>query len=138
LYYIAQINEMIQPTGLQSSEGVKQGDPLGALLFALSMKPIYNHAAQADPSESVSAIAYLDDCTLIGLPDMKLINLFLQLKEKARAGGLEVNMSKTKFLWLHSDRSQLPQEVTDALNELNITIEYGACNVFGRCVAVRE
>ena len=32
---------MFQPeAGLTSAEGVKQGDPLGALLFALSMKMV--------------------------------------------------------------------------------------------------
>jgi hypothetical protein len=124
-------NDMIQPDELQSSEGVKQGDPLGALLFALSMKPLYDHAVDSDPTDTINAIAYLDDCTLIGLPDMNLINSFLQLKEKARAGGLEVNMNKTKFLWLHSDRTQLPQTIIDALHELNIDIEYGAVMILG-------
>lgn len=123
--------EMVQPDELQSSEGVKQGDPLGALLFALSMKPIYDHAVECDPTDTTTAVAYLDDCTLVGLPDMNLIRSFIQLKEKARAGGLEVNMDKTKFLWLHSDGTQLPETVIDALHELNLKIEYGAVKILG-------
>jgi len=92
-------NEMIQPASLSSSEGARQGDPLGAILFALSVKPFYDEAVKSDPTETVGAVAFLDDCTLLGLPDMNLIRAFLKLKEKALAGGLSINLSKTKFLW---------------------------------------
>ena len=123
---------MIQPIGLNSYEGVKQGDPLGSLLFALSMKSIYDAAVQSDCTLNTSAIAYLDDCTLVGLPDMRLINSFKILKEKALAGGLEINTSKTKFLWLHDQNPlSIPIEVSNALKELKIEIEYGATMILG-------
>ena len=49
-----------------SQEGVKQGDALASLLFALSMKKPY-----ADSVEGLGchAIAIMDDCYFFGPPD---------------------------------------------------------------------
>lgn len=117
--------------GLTSAEGVRQGDPLGALLFALSMKSIYDKAVQSDESGSVSAIAFLDDCTLIGLPDKRLIRVFEVLKEAAKEGGLEVNISKTKFLWLHEAECALPIAIEHKLAHMSMLIERGATMLLG-------
>ena len=123
---------MFQPEeGLTSAEGVKQGDPLGALLFALSMKLIYDKAVQSDSSGSISAIAFLDDCTLIGLPGKQLIKAFEVLKKAAKEGGLEVNISKTKFLWLHEDQYDLPPDLVTELTQMNMEIERGATMLLG-------
>src|SRR4029077_16785566 len=127
--------KMIQPIELQSKVGVKQGDPLGSLLFALSMKEIYHEAVKSDPTESVSAVAFLDDCTLVGPPNMRLIKAFLTLQQRAREGGLEVNMRKTKFLWLHTDPGHadppISDEVKEKLNELEVEIDLGATWILG-------
>jgi reverse transcriptase-like protein len=129
-------NEMVQPSVLQSSEGVKQGDPLGSILFALSVKPIYDAAVESDPTGGVSGIALHDDFTLVGLPDMNLLNAFCKLRQIAKQGGLEVNMTKTNFLWLH-DKSAAPldrfvtEEVKHKLSELGVGIVTGATKILG-------
>src|ERR1700731_4683237 len=96
---------MIQPHQLQSKVGVKQGDPLGSLLFALSVKSMYQKAVDSDSTGAISAVAFQDDCTLVGPPDMRLINALVTLKQAAIEGGLEMNMTKTKYLWLHENHN---------------------------------
>lgn len=129
--------EMIQPTELQSTSGVKQGDPLGSLLFALSVKSMYNDAVESDTTGTVSAIAFQDDITLVGPPDGRLTAALLTLKEKAEEGGLEINMSKTKLLWLHTDvkaEEGLSESVKEELTSLDIEIVEGAVKLLGACI----
>ena len=137
--------KMIQPHQLQSKVGVKQGDPLGSLLFALSVKAMYVEAVVSDPTGSISAVAFLDDCTLVGPPDMRLINALSVLKRLAQEGGLEMNMSKTKFLWLHSEGGRthsdppISPEVKTKLDELGMSdIEVGAAWILGAPIGSNE
>jgi hypothetical protein len=57
---------------LESSNGVRQGDPLGSLLFALSMKHLYSGAMSAANSDLVTAVAVLDDITFVGEPSQTI------------------------------------------------------------------
>ena len=50
---------------LASSEGVKQGDALASLLFALSMKSIY---ADSVKGLNCHAVAVMDDIYFVGPP----------------------------------------------------------------------
>jgi hypothetical protein len=131
---------MFTPDGLESAEGVKQGDPLGALFFALSMKPIYDRAVESDETGSLSSVAFLDDCTLIGRPDERLLRAFEVLRTSAREGGLEVNLSKTKFLWLHEPThdGELPPEMVARLSEMEMEIVRGATMLLGAPVGTDE
>jgi hypothetical protein len=52
---------------LQSRQGVRQGDPLGSLLFDLSMKHIYAQVRAEVPD--VHAFAIHDDLTFVGAPN---------------------------------------------------------------------
>ncbi|MGH2639066.1 MAG: hypothetical protein ACRDF4_07280, partial [Rhabdochlamydiaceae bacterium] len=103
-----------------------------------SVKDMYQKAVESDSTGAVSAIAFQDDFTLVGPPDMRLIKAVLTLKEVANEGGLEMNMSKTKFLWLHCDenRTNIPppisSEVQARLHELGMAeIEIGATWILG-------
>ncbi|CAI7748393.1 unnamed protein product [Closterium sp. NIES-54] len=51
---------------LLSETGVRQGDPLGPLLFAAAMQPALKVAAEAHPE--VICLAYADDVTFLGEP----------------------------------------------------------------------
>lgn len=115
---------------LSSEEGVKQGDPLSALLFSLSMKSIYDAAVAAVPTGSVSAVAFLDDCTLVGLPDRRLFQAFEALKSAAKDGGLDINVSKTKLLWLHKG-VPLPSSIQSRAAEVGMQVDVGATLLLG-------
>lgn len=129
---------IIPDADLTSAEGVKQGDPLGSLLFALSMKLIYDKAVESDTTNSVTSVAFLDDCTLIGLPDERLLKAFEVLKSVASEGGLEVNLSKTKFLWLHETGIPLPEDLERKLEEMGTQIERGATMLLGAPIGTDE
>ncbi|MCW3101384.1 MAG: uncharacterized protein JWL77_7002 [Chthonomonadaceae bacterium] len=129
--------KMIQLPTLMSTSGVKQGDPLGSLLFALSMKQMYNDAVSSDNTGQIKAIAFQDDITLVGPPDQRLITAVETLRDKAEQGGLEMNMSKTKMLWLHSDiKAEVgeEEEIREQLNSLGIEIEEGGTKLLGACI----
>ncbi|KAL0206132.1 hypothetical protein P9112_001439 [Eukaryota sp. TZLM1-RC] len=54
--------------GLKSTSGVKQGDPLGPLLFCLAIHKTLNFIKQKYPS--IKIVAYMDDISLIGSFDL--------------------------------------------------------------------
>ena len=56
--------QLAQP--LSSQAGVKQGDPLGPLLFAMAFQPVLQRAQGASPEAAI--LAYLDDVTIAGTP----------------------------------------------------------------------
>ena len=79
---------------LQSLEGVRQGCPFAAFVFALLAQPLYETAIADLPS--VKAISVLDDITLIG-PLHDVMTAFDRVKAKAAAFGLQLQVSKCKL-----------------------------------------
>jgi len=83
---------------LSSEEGVRQGDPLAALLFALSMQRHYEICVDKRPE--VLAVAVLDDLTLVGPPSSVFASFdALQHSIQSEDGGLELSLQKFHVLW---------------------------------------
>ena len=77
---------------IHSARGVRKGDPLGPLLFALGIQHVFQEVATRFENQ-ISMRAYLDDITLLGLPDhghAALTFLSASLKKIA----LQINKSK--------------------------------------------
>ena len=80
---------------LLSAEGVKQGDVLASLLFALSMKDIYADSVQ---DLECRAVAVMDDIYYYG-PTAPTFNAFGRFASslETRDTGLKINFSKSSF-----------------------------------------
>ncbi|CAI5497873.1 unnamed protein product [Closterium sp. Naga37s-1] len=94
---------------LQSACGVRQGDPLGPLLFAASIHPCLVAAAEAHPE--VVILAYADDITLLG-EAAACTRAFTHLTSALLSLGLEHNPEKcAAWSAAHVDLASLPQHV---------------------------
>ena len=79
---------------LSSSEGVKQGDVLASLLFALSMKEHYAESIQGLECHSV---AVMDDVYFFG-PPIPTFNAFDRFNSRLPKAGLTLNVKKSQAL----------------------------------------
>ena len=84
-----------------STAGVQQGDPLGPLLFSLTLLELLDAIG---PVEGLSLqLWYLDDGTVVGT--RAAVRRFLELLlEKGPQFGLFVNLEKTELFWPSGDQ----------------------------------
>ncbi|XP_056685317.1 uncharacterized protein [Spinacia oleracea] len=81
---------------LLSSQGVQQGDPLGPLLFALTLHPLVHLIHEKCNLDFMAW--YLDDGTIIG--DTTLVSSALQvITTEGPTMGLHLNVEKTEIFW---------------------------------------
>lgn len=86
---------------VSSQEGVQQGDPLGPLLFCISIHNILGSLS------SLLSVGYLDDLTLGGSVDAVSHDVELILSEGPKLG-LCLNVDKCELICLHSPLLDLP------------------------------
>ncbi|KAF1331473.1 putative Pollike protein, partial [Globisporangium splendens] len=101
------INGDIQPA-LHPTRGVKQGDPLSALLFILTIEPLGNmlrsheeYGVCLNDDHTATSIFFADDSTLLG---SSIVNLQAQLglvEEYCQGSGAKLNLSKSVLLALN-------------------------------------
>lgn len=118
---------------LQSSQGVRQGDPLGSLLFALSVKQLYNKSVQG--LDSLSAMAIHDDFTVVGEPE-QVMQVFDRVCQLSDTTGLKVKAQKCQFIYFHGTAHPLAPSVTAQLHQHNIPIRDKAATVLGSVVGI--
>ena len=76
---------------ISSAEGVQQGDPLGPLLFCLTIHPIVSRL------KSCFTVFYLDDGSLGG-PVQDVLSDLRLVEEEAAKLGLQLNYSKSELI----------------------------------------
>jgi len=81
--------------------GVRQGDPLSALLFSVVLDSVItNLGVRGNITTRLKQIwAYADDIVINGRTKQILIDTFRKLKQEALNAGLIVNNNKTKYLY---------------------------------------
>ena len=92
-----------------SSEGVRQGDPLGSLLFSLSMRPSYSNAIK---DLDCDAVAVMDDIYFFG-PPVPTLTAFDRFITSLPADGLSVNLPKSIGLLPENPSEFLISEFAD-------------------------
>jgi sorting nexin-29 len=85
----------------ETKTGVRQGDPLSALLFSVVLNSIMdNLEVRGNISTRLKQIcAYAADNLITARTKQVLIDTFCQLKSEAQKVGLRVNNNKTKYLY---------------------------------------
>ena len=81
---------------IQSAEGVQQGDPLGPLLFCLTIHELCSHL------KSELCLFYLDDGTLGGCNDIIAQDLEV-VKNEGAVLGLSLNQAKSEVICKDND-----------------------------------
>ena len=90
-----------------SETGVKQGDPLGPLLFAAGLQDVLTRLHSRLPG--VTILAYLDDITLIGPPALVAAAFEWLVRELALLG-LDINPNKCQLFYNQTYTPVLPEE----------------------------
>ena len=80
---------------ISSAQGVRQGDPLSALLFALSMANMYNSTNEIT---GVKVVAVQDDVYFLGPKETIMLAWTHFNREIAKGTGLTINKAKTNVL----------------------------------------
>ena len=105
---------------IQSAEGVQQGDPLGSLLFCMTIQPVVLNF------RSEFRVFYLDDGTLGGPVQDVLFDL-QQVEAEATTLGLQLNRNKTELI---CDDGDVCDEVLSAVPGLRV-INRGQATLLG-------
>ncbi len=82
----------------KAGEGVKQGDSLAPLLFALATIDKLKQVKMQCPNTTVAAI--LDDVGIVGSP-ADVVHATALLRQLLQADGLQLQPQKTSLLWPH-------------------------------------
>ncbi len=118
-----------------NSEGVKQGCPLAALLYALSVQQLYEDCISLTPD--VQAYAIQDDLTLIGpAPSITIaLNRLIHLC-KSNDDGPQLNLHKCEALWAHTTNHPSFPAFESAMIQHNITIRYDTISMLGSTIGL--
>jgi hypothetical protein len=110
------INQNIQPA-LHPTRGVKQGDPLSALLFILTIEPLGNLLRSHEEfgvclteDHTSTSVFFADDTTLLG-GSIASVQAQLELVEEyCKGSGAKLNLGKSNLMALNRNQTcpQLP------------------------------
>jgi hypothetical protein len=119
---------------IQSSNGVRQGDPLACLLFCLYMKDVYDKVAQ---QAKVVLYAYVDDLHIVGVP-AEVMKALTALQTLLPAAHLTCNTAKSHFGHFHQHTAPLHSNILSTLAQHNITVHEDWLEVVGAVVGRDE
>ncbi|MDB5910672.1 MAG: uncharacterized protein JWP34_4786, partial [Massilia sp.] len=119
---------------IPSSNGVRQGDPISAVLFCLYMREVMTKVTeQAD----VQLYGFFDDLNVVGKPD-EVMKAFTALQQLLPEVSLQCNTSKSHFSYFHQEDAPLMRSIRKALAEHNIQLHEEWMEVVGAIIGRDE
>ena len=117
-----------------NSCGVKQGDPLASLFYALSVQELYVQTLGDDPM--LEGVAIADDFTITG-PATRVILALHRFIGLTRDDGPALNTKKSKVLWAYSTSHPSYRAFLAEMTELGIPISYDCIPLLGSSIGLR-
>ena len=115
---------------IESAQGVRQGDPLSALLFCVYMRDVLR---QVSDETGVRVYGFFDDVNLLGTPQ-QLIAALSHLQRSLPAVSLQLNTVKSHFVYFHDSLTPLAATVCRTLSTNNIQLHHQCAGVVGAVV----
>ena len=115
---------------IDSVQGVRQGDPLSALLFCIYMRELLG---QVSENTGVKIYGFFDDVSLLGTPQ-QLTAALDRLQPSLTAVSLQLNTAKSHFTYFHDSLTPLTATVRDTLSANNIQLHHDSVAVVGAVV----
>jgi hypothetical protein len=115
---------------IQSSNGVRQGDPLACLLFCVYMRELY---AQLAEEADVTLYGFVDDLHIVGSP-AQVFKALKALQRLLPAVSLSCNTAKSSFVYFHQDAAPLPASLLRSLAEQDIAVQHDWIEIMGAAV----
>jgi len=116
-----------------NTEGVKQGCPVAAFLFALSVQSLYEQCIAKHPD--VHAFAVADDLTLVG-PALSVLACLRTLQTLCAVDGPRLNLSKCEVLWAHDRAHPSHDPFTTAMRTLGVNVRYDCVKMLGSTIGL--
>ena len=119
---------------LISSNGVRQGCGLGAVLFAISMKAIYEEVQKLVPG--IRAIAIMDDFYMVGKP-AEVLEAYEHFDRLCKLdGSLFLNRSKGKYISFQKE--QMEPKLSSKVEALELKVYNKAVKVLGAPIGIDD
>ena len=99
-----------------SANGVRQGDPLSAVLFCLYLRKLLARVAE---ETNCHIYGFFDDLNITGTPEQDIAAL-TALRRELPAISLQVNTAKSHFAYFHGEEEPLLRSVKETLADANI------------------
>jgi hypothetical protein len=115
---------------IQSTNGVRQGDPLACLLFCIYMKDVYEAVASR---ANVVLYAYVDDLHIVGAP-AEVMKALTALQTLLPTVSLRCNTAKSHFAYFHQEAAPLNAAILHTLAQQDITVHDNWMEVMGAVI----
>jgi hypothetical protein len=115
---------------IMSSQGVRQGDPLSALLFCIYMRETLD---QVHEKTGVTIYGFFDDINIVGKPG-QVMDALSELQALLPSRSLNLNTDKSHFAYFHDELTPLSAKVRTSLAHHNIEYHHDWIGVVGAVV----
>jgi hypothetical protein len=115
---------------IESAQGVRQGDPLSALLFCVYMRTVLR---QVSENTGVKGYGFFDDINLLGTPQ-QLVAALDHLQQALPTVSLQLNTAKSHFTYFHDQLTPLTSTVLRTLSANDIQLHHDWVGVVGAVV----